>query len=205
MRGVAYALTASAALMFGALSSASAGCYGECNGYQDNRYGGGPAYREGYAEPAGYYNGGPRYYEGARGHTVYYERGPEYFVGGYERPSYRTGYSDDSYRYGNGYDGGYRYGGGYGTSYSYDGYYDRPRYYGGGYGGYGYRGYGYGYGGYGYGYRPTVRVGGGWAQTGPGITYGDVAYNGYGYGGYAGGCGTAYIPYGWSWARARTC
>ena len=39
MRGVAYALTASVALLFGALTSASAGCYGECNGYQDNRYG----------------------------------------------------------------------------------------------------------------------------------------------------------------------
>ena len=37
MRGVAYALTASVALMVGALTSASAGCYGECNGYQDNR------------------------------------------------------------------------------------------------------------------------------------------------------------------------
>ena len=66
MRGVAYALTASAALAFGALSSASAGCYGECNGYQDNRYGP-PAYeRPAYREP-GYersYYGGPRYYNG---------------------------------------------------------------------------------------------------------------------------------------------
>ena len=36
MRRVACALTASIALMFGALTSASAGCYGECNGYQDD-------------------------------------------------------------------------------------------------------------------------------------------------------------------------
>ena len=39
MRGVAYALTTSVALMLGALTSASAGCYGDCNGYQDNRGG----------------------------------------------------------------------------------------------------------------------------------------------------------------------
>jgi hypothetical protein len=38
MRGVAYALTASLALMVSVLTQASAGCYGECNGYQDNRY-----------------------------------------------------------------------------------------------------------------------------------------------------------------------
>ena len=117
MKGVAYAFAALVAL-FGALTQVSAGCYGECNGYQDNRsgYGGGPGYyddRPAYSN-AGYYDNGPR------GHTVYYERGPEYFVGGYERPTYRGGYYNDGYRYGEGYryDDGYRgddYG--YGTSY----------------------------------------------------------------------------------------
>jgi len=90
MKGVAYAFAALVAL-FGALTQASAGCYGECNGYQDNRgyqpagYAGGPAYADGpvYSSGPGYYDNGPR------GHTVYYERGPEYFVGGYERPTYR--------------------------------------------------------------------------------------------------------------------
>src|SRR5947209_1270988 len=108
MRGVAYALMLSVALMFGVLTSASAGCYGDCTGYQDNRgadygYGNGynrPVYREpAYSEPA--YDAGPR------GHTVYYERGPEYQTGYYEeRPAYRTSYYDDGY----GYPGGDGYG-----------------------------------------------------------------------------------------------
>jgi hypothetical protein len=210
MRGVAYALTASVALVFGALTSASAGCYGECNGYQDNRYGP-PAYERPYREPVyqGSYDGGPRY------HTTYYERGEEYPVSYREYPAYRSSSYDD------GYDGGYNggYNGGYGGGYYerpyrryYGGYsYDRPRYggYGYGYGGYGYRGYG-GYGGYGYGY-PTVRIGGGWSQTAGalGYGYGGSGYGGYGYGstyaGWGGGCGTAYIPYGWNWVRARSC
>jgi len=131
MRGVAYALTASLALMVSVLTQASAGCYGECNGYQDNRYGGAP---DGYQRS--YYDGA-RYDDGPRGHTVYYERGPEIPVSYYERPAYRTSYYDDGDSYG----GGYGYGGGYR------------------YGGYGYRGYGGGYGagcgeyGCGYGYR----------------------------------------------------
>jgi len=95
MRGVAYALTASLALMVSVLTQASAGCYGECNGYQDNRYG--------YGAPDGYqrsYYDGARYDDGPRGHTVYYERGPEIPVSYYERPVYRTAYYDDGYGYG---------------------------------------------------------------------------------------------------------
>lgn len=181
MRQVAYALAASCALMLGALTSASAGCYGECNGYRDyrsappyERYER-PAYRpyddSGYREPAyresSYYDDGPRY------HTTYYVRGPEYQVGGY---------------YGDGYYDGYRRH----RHYSGCGYYDC------GYRGYGYRGYGYRYG-YGYDY-PTVRYGGAWSQTGPAY-----AWNGYGGGYYGYGCRTAYIPYGWTWYRSSSC
>jgi hypothetical protein len=199
MRGVAYALTASVVLMLGALTSASAGCYGDCTGYQDNRDRGYGYDRPAYREPA--YDSGPR------GHTVYYERGPEYQTGYYEeRPAYRTSYYDGGYR------GGY---GGYEPYRRYSDYsYDRPYYssgygygggYGYGYGGYGYRGYGYGYA------RPCV--GGGCSQTlagyglgGYGSGYGGYGYNRYssGYGGY-GGCTTAYIPYGWTWYRGTTC
>ena len=143
MRGVAYALTASVALVCGALTSASAGCYGECNGYQDNRYGP-PAYERPYREPVyqGSYDSGPRY------HTTYYERGEEYPVSYREYPAYRSSYDDG---YDGGYSGGYSGGGYYERPYRHyhGGYsYDRPRYggYGYGYGGYGYRGYG-GYGG----------------------------------------------------------
>ena len=197
MRGVAYALMAFGVLMIGALTPASADCYGNCNGYQETGYRGEPSY---YSES--------RYDEGPRYHTVYYERGPEIQTGYYERPAYRSayvadydgdGYADAAYvsgyrgGYGYGYRGGYGYGGYRGYGY---------RGYGGGYvagcgaygcgvagcgaygcgygyrgygGGYGYRGYGYGgyYGGYGYG---TVRVGGGWSQT--------AAALGYGYGGW---------------------
>ena len=140
MRGVAYALTASLALMVSVLTQASAGCYGECNGYQDNRsvYGAPDGYQRSYYDGARYYDDGPR------GHTVYYERGPEIPVSYYERPVYRTAYYDDGY----GYNGGYGYGGGYR------------------YGGYGYRGYGGGYvagcGAYGCGVAGCGRaVGGG--------------------------------------------
>ena len=37
MRGVAYALMAFGVLMIGALAPASADCYGNCNGYQEDR------------------------------------------------------------------------------------------------------------------------------------------------------------------------
>ena len=97
MRRVAYALTASVALMFGAATQASAGCYGgDCNGYQgDGYYGGERTYYE-----------GSRYYDsGSRGTTVYYERGPEIQTGYYERPLYRGGYGAD-YN-GDGYADGY--------------------------------------------------------------------------------------------------
>src|SRR6185369_12885309 len=96
LSGVAYTLMASVVLMFSALTSVSAGCYGDCTGYVDNR-GSGYGYSEpGYSEP-GYYDAGPR------GHTVYYERGPEIPVSYYERPAYRTSYYDDGYGYrGNG-------------------------------------------------------------------------------------------------------
>src|SRR4051794_6853396 len=113
MRGVAYTLL-SVALMFGALTSASAGCYGDCTGYQDNRgagygYGYGNGYdRPVYREPA--YSEAPAYDAGPRGHTVYYERGPEIPVSYHETPAYRTSYYDDGYGYRSGY-GGYRYGG----------------------------------------------------------------------------------------------
>ena len=49
MRRVAYALTASVALVFGALTPASAGCYGECNGYQES-YRSGPSSYERYSD-----------------------------------------------------------------------------------------------------------------------------------------------------------
>lgn len=189
MRGVAYALTASVALVFGALTPASAGCYGECNGYQEGGYrGGAPSYeRSVYRER---YSEAPAYDEGPRYRTTYYVRGPEYQTGYYERPAYRSSHYD-------GYDGGYR-GGYYDRPYRrYSGYsYDRPYY----------RSYGYGYN-----YYPTVRVGGGWSQTGPGYGYGG-GYGNVGWGGgssyaggYYGGCNTAYIPYGWTWYKARSC
>src|ERR1051326_6080606 len=102
MRGVAYALTASLALMVGVLTQASAGCYGECNGYKENRYGAPDGYQRSYYD-------GARYNDGPRCHAVYYERGPEIPVSYYERPAYRTSYYDDGYSNG----GGYGYGGGY--------------------------------------------------------------------------------------------
>jgi hypothetical protein len=177
MRKVAYALFAFAALTLHAPSPASAGCYGECNGYRDyggdnyDRYDERPTYRS-----SSYYDNGPRY------HTTYYVRGPEYQTGYYERPVYRSsryyddGYYDRSYRrYSDySYDRPYRrYYGGYSS------YYDRPYY----------RRYGYGYDSY----YPTVRYGGGWSQTA------------YGYGAGWGGCHSAYIPYGWTWYRAHSC
>ena len=154
MRRVAYALTASVALMIGALTPASAGCYGECNGYQESYRSGSPSYERysdrpyygdrSYSDSSRYegsrYSSGSSYYSGSpRYHTTYYERGEEYPVGGYSSNSYDDGYS-----------------GGYGSYRRYSDY-DRP--YSSGYSnygnsGYGYRGYsgGYGYGG-GYGYR----------------------------------------------------
>src|SRR5689334_4752540 len=138
MRGVAYALTTSVALMLGALTQASAGCYGDCTGYQDNRGGYGPGYSSGYSDRPVYREPAYSYDSGPRGHTVYYERGPEYQTDYYvERPAYRASYYDDGYRSGYGgygyrpyYSSGYGYGSGYGYR-SYDDY---------GYGGYGYRG-----------------------------------------------------------------
>ena len=78
MRRIACALAASVALMFGALTQASASCYGgDCYGYQGGGY-----------QNNGYYGGertyyeGSRYYDsGSRGTTVYYERGPEIQTG----------------------------------------------------------------------------------------------------------------------------
>ena len=186
MRRVAYALTASIALMFGALTPVSAGCYGDCTGYQEGGYregNRGPSSYENYSDRP-YYRGRSSYYnEGPRYHTTYYERGPEYSTGYYERPVYRARYDDD-------------------------GYYERPYYrrhhhhysscgydYSSGCGGY--RGYRYG------SYYPTVRYGGAWTQTAAAYGYG---YNGYGYNGYGwGGCHTAYVPYGWTWYRAHSC
>ena len=167
MRGVAYALMASVALMFGALTSASAGCYGDCNGYQDNR-GADYGYRNGYDRPV--YRE-PAYSEPrlrrrpARPHGLLRARAGN-SGGYYERPAYRTSYYDDGYGYrgGYGYGGGYRYGGygggvvagcgAYGCGVAGCGEYGcgaAYRGYGGGYG-YGYRGYGYGYG---YGHHHT--------------------------------------------------
>lgn len=209
MRGVLYALAASVALMVGALTPASAGCYGECNGYRDFS---GSDYRDDYGvrDRVSYSSGryGHRdYYDGRpRGHTVYYERGPEIQISSYDEPRYRTAYYGDGYRYGYGHRYGYGYGHRYGYGYGYsryrdEGYYGRPyRTY--------YRSYGYGYGlgrGYGYGgcgcggygnYGP--RYVGGWSQTAYGYGYG-------GWGGWGGGCHTAYIPYGWTWYRATSC
>ncbi len=78
MRGVAYALMASSALSIGELTSASAGCYGECNGYQEGGYRGQPSYqnysdRPVYREPSSYsYSEGSRYYgDGPRYQTTY--------------------------------------------------------------------------------------------------------------------------------------
>ncbi len=206
MRRIAYALAASVALMFGALTQASASCYGgDCYGYRDNGY---------YGGERTYYEGSRYYDSGSRGTTVYYERGPEIQTGYYERPLYRggygadyngDGYSDSGYGY-RGYSNGYGYGNGYGyrgngygyRDYGYRDYGYRDYGYRGGYGyrGYGYRGYGGGHG-YGYGYRPyyapTVYSGGALLQTAGAL----------GYGGY--GCNSAYVPYGWSWYRATSC
>ena len=226
MRGVAYALTASVALMFGALTQASAGCYGgDCNGYQgDGYYGGERTYYE-----------GSRYYDsGSRGTTVYYERGPEIQTGYYERPLYRGGYGAD-YN-GDGYaDSAYGYrGNGYGLSEAMDTteamataaataiaamamaaamaiwlrrlrlsrrlWLSRLWHMD---GGYGYRGYGYG--GYGYGYPRRL-----WLRL-PSVLRADrllrrrllQTAGALGYGGY--GCSAAYIPYGWHWHRATSC
>lgn len=228
MRRYAYALMASLALMFGAATQASAGCYGgDCDvGYRSSY--GPPAYES--------YSGGPAYY----GERSYY--GGRRYSSGY----YDDGYYDDGYRSsscgGYGCGGGgvttyvscrgdcdYAMGGGYGYSSGYGGYgdgcgyggcgYSRYSSCGYGYGGCGYRryysscgygygcggyrysgcGYGYGCGGYGYG---EVRLGGGWSQTLPALA------SGYGYGGgygWGGGCRVAYIPYGWSWYRAASC
>src|SRR5690348_3159744 len=101
LSGVAYALAASVVLMFSALTPVSAGCYGDCTGYVDNRGAGYGYGQPAYSEP-GYYDAGPR------GHTVYYERGPEVLTYYDERPAYRTAYYDDGY----GYRGGHGYGGG---------------------------------------------------------------------------------------------
>ncbi len=205
MRGVAYALTASVALVCGALTSASAGCYGECNGYQDNRYGP-PAYERPYREPVyqGSYDSGPRY------HTTYYERGEEYPVSYREYPAYRSSYDDGRRR----------------LQWRLQRrrllraavpalprwillrssalrrlwvwlwrlripWLRRLRW-------------------------VRLRL---WLSDGPyrrrlvanciGLGYGGYGYGGYGYGstyaGWGGGCSTTYIPYGWNWARARSC
>ncbi len=179
MRRVAYALIASGALMLGAPTSASAGCYGDdCYdggyhrtsgpSYEHERYYDRPSYRSYYRDGG---CGNDCGYDRPRYHTTYYER-PSY--GGYydhytagSRSYYRSSCDygsscGSSYRYSSGC-GDYGYsscGGSYRTSYSSGC---------GGYSGCGYgyrRSYsGYGYGGYGYGY-PIVRYGGAWMQTG---------------------------------------
>ena len=141
MRGVAYALIASGALMISALASgsASAGCYRDCDDdYQSGpsyyrsaprsyerfeRYDDRPAYRS-YREPC---CERPAYYEGPRYHTTYYER-----------PAYRTSYDDGYYQ----------------RPYHYHHHHYRPSYYS------DYRSY----------YYPTVGYGGAWSQTGPAYT-----------------------------------
>lgn len=224
MRRVAYALIAAGALMLGALTSASAGCYGgDCydSGYRSygtSYYSERPVYRSYYG--GGGCGGGDCYSGRSRYHTVYYERG-----GGYDdyndgsEPYYRNscdygyggcggGYRYSGYSGGCGYSGcGYSGGGGCGYSGCGGGY--RYSNYGGcgysGCGGYGYRHYG-GCGGYGYGCGyGTVRYGGAWMQTGPRYaSWGGGWGGGYG-GGWGGGCRTAYIPYGWTWYRASSC
>jgi hypothetical protein len=55
-------MMAAGALMIGALTSASADCSGECDGY---------------SSPVRSYH---RHHGGSRYHTVWYEQGPEYYV-----------------------------------------------------------------------------------------------------------------------------
>ena len=71
MRKVAYALVAFAALILQAPTSASAGCYDDCDGYRGYR--GDSGYDRDYDRSSyrSYSDEGPRY------HTVYYERGQE--------------------------------------------------------------------------------------------------------------------------------
>src|SRR5262245_49102523 len=109
MTRVVYALAASVALMFGALTQASAGCYGgDCYGDQGGGY---------YGGERTYYSGSQYYDSGSRGTTVYYERGPEIQTGYYERPLYRGGYGYGADYNGDGYaDNGYGYRG-YGNGY----------------------------------------------------------------------------------------
>jgi hypothetical protein len=212
MRRVAYALIASGALMLGALTSASAGCYGgDCydGGYRSS----GPSYEryERYERPA--YRS---YYRSGCGDDCGYSSRPRYHTTYYERPSY--GYYDDyndgsvpyyrnscDYGYG-GCGGGYRYSSYSGCGYNDCGSYRYSNY--SNYGGCGYSGCGYshrryygGCGGYGYGCGySTVRYGGAWMQTGPAY----ASWGGGGGGGW-GGCRTTYIPYGWTWYRASSC
>ena len=232
MRRVAYALMAAGALMLGALTSASADCYNDCDGNHGYR-----SYH--------------RHYGGERYHTVWYEQGPEIYLGSrtYRTGRYDDGYGDgyygrrytsygddccrsyrrhyDDYGYRSSYDDddyGYRRSSYYDDDYGYRGYYTgygyrrpfyrhygwyRPYYRSYGYG-YGYRDYGYGYGygsdygyGYGYGYGyPRYGYGYGWGYPRYGGGWSQVGWGG---GGWGGGCQTAYIPYGWSWYRANNC
>ena len=82
MRSAFVGLLASVVLAFSALASApaSAGCYGECNGYQE--YGGG------YERPYGYY--------GYRPHGYRYYRYRPY---GFGAPDWYDGWSYRWYRY----------------------------------------------------------------------------------------------------------
>ena len=188
MRGVAFAWVASGALAIGALTSgpASAGCYGDCDdgSYYTSSptvtYSSSPSY-ERYQR----YSVRPSYHRRHRSHTTYYERPryrtsyddrPRYRTTYYERPSYQSSHYEPSVRYTSHYDNGYSYRP-YRRQY-HRSWYRRHRH----------------HDGYYNSYYPTVRYGGGWLQTAG--AYGSPYY---------GGCHTAYIPYGWTWYRARSC
>ncbi|MBM3527934.1 MAG: hypothetical protein FJX62_07565 [Alphaproteobacteria bacterium] len=146
-------------------------------------YGDDCGYRE--RAPVTYYESAPRTYERYAERPYYRDHAPTYRAHYHDRSAYS--YRSSCYERSNCYDRPvvrttYVDGGYYRPSYRS---YYRPYY----------RKH---YSSYPYYHRPhyhTVRYGGGWTQTG------------YGYhGGYAyGGCHTAYIPYGWTWYRARSC
>jgi hypothetical protein len=203
MRRVAYALFAAGALMLGALTSASAGCYGgDCydSGYRSygpSYYSERPVYRSYSSDRCG--GGDCGYYGRSRYHTVYYER-PSYGYDDYNDgsiPYYRNscdyGYGGCSTRYSS-YDGcGYSGCGG--------GYYRT-----GSYGGCGYSGCGDDYRTGSYGGCGYSGCGGGYYRTGSyggcgsyGCGYRRHYYSGCGYYGCGGGYGVA--RYGGAWMQ----
>ena len=205
MRRVAYALAASVALMVGALAPASAGCYGECNGYQDYRGGGGAGDYERPALSRDRTYGERSYDDGAAlSHHLLRARP------GILRRRLSSGRSIAAAITMMDTDGGYGVPVGYGDGTSLRRWLRlrrlatatvaatvtaaamatvmATRCYG---GGYSYDGYVY---------RVRLRR---LSVVGYGGGYG---YGGYGYGGGGyGGCHTAYIPYGWNWYRASSC